>query len=564
MLTSVFTMVVAGLAHAAAIAAPWSGEPVAWLQVLAMGVLVGQLALAKTPRQAAGLGWVFSVAWLCGTFWWLYISMHTYGGLNALVTVVAIVALAGVLSGYYAAASYLFRRFVHISIPLSAMLFASLWTMAEMARGTWLTGFGWGAAAYAHLSGLAVFAKYCGAYGVGALAAFIASSLALWLLALQPRPMGATGWVGPSWQSVRAARSWRSLAPVLLIALLASVADREFSAPGPTLQVALLQGNIKQSEKFEPSTGIADALRWYRDAAHGALAAHAIQSTHTTREVALTAPVPGAKPAASMPAAPLLVLAPETAVPLLPNQLPEGYWQQLVQPFLAQPAKPTDAAALLMGIPLGSFRDGYTNSVLGVAAAQPYQYDKHHLVPFGEFIPPLFKWFTELMNIPLGDFNRGAVGQASFAFAGQRLAPNICYEDLFGEELAARFANPATAPTIFVNVSNMGWFGNTLAIDQHRAISRMRAMEFERPFIRATNTGDTAIIDHTGRVVQALARHTRGVLTGAVQGRGGDAQTGDGVTPFAVWASRFGLWPVWIFCLIICCFVILLNKKRSY
>ena len=114
--------------------------------------------------------------------------MHTYGGLNPVVTVVAIVALAGALSGYYAAACYLFRRFADSSIPLSAMFFASLWTMAEMARGTWFTGFGWGAAAYAHLSGLGVFAKYVGAYGVGALAAFIACSVALWLLALRPRP----------------------------------------------------------------------------------------------------------------------------------------------------------------------------------------------------------------------------------------------------------------------------------------------------------------------------------------------------------------------------------------
>ena len=65
-------------------------------------------------------------------------------------------------------------------------------------------------------------------------------------------------------------------------------------------------------------------------------------------------------------------------------------------------------------------------------------YTKQHPVPFGEFIPPLFRWFTDMMNIPLGDFNRGAVGQASFEWLGQRLAPNVCYEDLFGEELGAR------------------------------------------------------------------------------------------------------------------------------
>src|SRR6185369_613050 len=98
--------------------------------------------------------------------------------------------------------------------------------------------------------------------------------------------------------------------------------------------------------------------------------------------------------------------------------------------------------------------------------------------------------------------------------------------------------------TILVNVSNIGWFGNTVAIDQHLQISRMRALEFERPMIRATNTGATVIIDHRGRVTHALPRHTRGVLAGEVEGR-------SVVTPYARWASRLGLWPWWLLALAI-------------
>ena len=158
-----------------------------------------------------------------------------------------------------------------------------------------------------------------------------------------------------------------------------------------------------------------------------------------------------------------------------------------------------------------------------------------------------------MLNIPLGDFNRGTVGQASFEWAGQRIAPNICYEDLFGEELAARFADPAQAPTVMVNFSNIGWFGNTLAIDQHLQISRMRTLELERPMVRATNTGATAIIDHRGVVTHQLERHTRGVLRAQVQGRGQGVSADDAITPFAWWASRWGLWPLWCAGLLVVC-----------
>ena len=175
-------------------------------------------------------------------------------------------------------------------------------------------------------------------------------------------------------------------------------------------------------------------------------------------------------------------------------------------------------------------------------------------MPLGEFIPPLFKWFTRMMNIPLGDFNRAPVGQPSFDWSGQRFAPNICYEDLFGEELGQGFADPVAAPTVLVNVSNIGWFGNTIAIDQHLHISRLRTLEFERPMLRATNTGATVIIDHRGQVTHSLARYTRGVLTGEVEGR-------NGITPYAWWVARVGLWPLWLLGLAVLAWAV--RRRRS-
>ncbi len=516
----------AGLAHALAVAWPFGvappgigpGQPTWWLQLLSLAALSALWHSAPDVRQAALRGWVFALAMLSGTFWWLFISMHTYGGLAAPVAAVAVVALAGFLAIYYGVAGGVYALLAggggspRLHAAWGPVLFAALWTVAELSRGHWFTGFPWGAGGYAHLAGpLAHWPRHVGVYGTGAVAALCAAGLAaVWTaLWLALRPAGVHPAVGVRWRvpalmvvAVIAA-SWGLPGPAEPQVRLNGLAqDAPPSGSAGWLDVTLLQGNIPQDEKFQPGKGVPDALQWY---------GQQLLQADTA-----------------------LVVGPETAVPLLPDDLPPGYWDGLRTHF-----QRGDTAALL-GIPLGSQEAGYTNSVVGLkpGATAPYTYAKHHLVPFGEFIPRGFRWFTELMNIPLGDFNRGAVGQPSFAWQGQRLAPNICYEDLFGEELGARFADPATAPTVFVNVSNIGWFGDSVAIDQHLHISRMRAREFERPFVRATNTGATVVIDHLGRVTYALPRLTRGVLVGTVEGR-------TTTTPYAQWVSRRGLLPLW-------------------
>jgi apolipoprotein N-acyltransferase len=480
---------VAGLLQAASIAAPWDGRPQWWLQLLSLAMLAWLLQQPGSWKRAGLIGWVFATAWLTGTYWWLFISMHVYGGLPSILAAVAVVGLAAFLGSYYAAASAAFKALDRSNGFLRGLLFASLWTLAELARVVWFTGFPWGAGGYAHVDGpLSALASYVGVHGIGFMAALLA-----FVLSLLPRGEALRSW-----------RYWAAVGGAAALLAACNFAAQPAATPvaQPRLSVALLQGNIPQDEKFEGGTGIPLALEWYGR-----------QFQASTAQ---------------------LVVAPETAVPVLPQQLPAGYLDALRARFSS------GQQAALVGIPLGSFDAGYTNSVIGLKpGADVYRFDKHHLVPFGEFIPPLFKWFTRMMNIPLGDFNRGPIGQPTFDWQGQRLLPNICYEDLFGEELAARFVDPAAAPTIFVNVSNIGWFGDSIAIDQHLQISRMRTLEFERPMLRATNTGATVIIDHRGVVTHSLPRLTRGVLTGEVEGR-------HAITPYAWWVSRFGLWPVWL------------------
>lgn len=477
----------AGLAQAASIAAPWNGHPQWWLQLASLAMLAAIVQSTRSWHRAALQGWLFALAWLAGTFWWMFISMHVYGGLPAPAAALAVLALAAFLALYYALAMALFKAADAPGAAMRSLAFAGAWLLAELMRASLFTGFPWGAAGYAHVDGpLAALAPFIGVYGIGFAAAFLAYWLAT--LALSRLRM--------------ATRSWFVIGGALaVLAACNAVTPHGEGASGHRLSVALLQGNIPQDEKFEEGTGVPQALDWYARQLRQASAA--------------------------------LVVTPETGIPVLPQQLPGDYLEPIKDQYTQGPQ------AALIGIPLGNSGVGYSNSVVGfVPGAPTYRYDKHHLVPFGEFIPPLFKWFVRMMNIPLGDFNRGALPQPALVWQGERLAPNICYEDLFGEEVAANFTDASSAPTILVNMSNIGWFGDTVAIDQHLAISRMRAIEFHRPVIRATNTGATAIIDASGQVTHLLPRLTRGVLIGEVQGR-------TGITPYAAWLAHAGLAPLW-------------------
>lgn len=495
-------MVLAGLGQAVAIAWPsgdMRGQSFGLWQIASLAVLCACVDRAWTVRHTVRDTWLFCTAWLVGSTWWLYISMHVYGGMPAPLAAAAVLLLSAALALIYAGFLGLYRHLVAPTAPLMARIagFVAAWTLAELLRGHIATGFPWGAIGYAHIdSVLRHWSPWLGVYGVGALAA----ALAMWVGARHVDNLPASrrsGWVCGALGVALAGMGWFSPSHQ-------AVADA--SAAKSTVRVALLQGNVPQDLKF--SDQARQALLDYRQAL-----------LETEADVVVT---------------------PETALTYLPEQIPADYWQAL---------REVKDKALVMGMPLrtiepsaGTAHGRYTNSVVAYVPGQlaDFRYDKHHLVPFGEFVPPMFQWFVDRMHIPLGEFAKGALPQPPLVWKGERISVNICFEDLFGEELAASFADPRTAPTLLLNVSNLAWFGDTVALDQHLNIARMRALELGRPMLRATNTGATAWIDAQGQVMDKLPYETRGTLVVDVRGVDGPA------TPFATWVARWGWWPlVW-------------------
>ena len=479
-----------------------------WLQLIATGALVPLLADA-TPRAAAGRAWAFGFGWLGAGFWWLYISLHVYGYLPAWLSVLAVGVLAALLSLYYAIAGWFWARLRRGRPLVDALLFSAVWLLAELARGTFLTGFPWIAGGYAHTSGpLAAWAPYVGVYGIDALATGIAAATALVALRLrgpQVRPPLLT------------------LAPLALpaLVLLGGLAlPQSFTRSTGMLSVSLLQPNVAQNDKFEPAH-IDQALAWH---------------------VVKLAAAPGQ-----------LVVTPESSLPVLPVQIPQDFWLAYQRPFNVA------GKAALVGVFTGDDERGYTNSLVGLDARHHmtdgtfYRYGKRHLLPFGEYVPPGFQWFLDMMKIPIGNQAAG-VDTASFAVGAQRVRPLICYEDLFGEDFASAVVGPGAA-TVLANATNLAWFGKRMIQDQHLQFSRMRALEFQRGQVRATNTGATAVIDWQGRVTARLPPDVEGELDASVEGRIGD-------TPYAVWVAQFKLWPLWGLALAQILFVLLVPRRR--
>jgi apolipoprotein N-acyltransferase len=461
------------------------------------------------PRRAAWLGFVFGIGWFCAGVSWVYVSLHDVGGMPAAVAALAVLLFAVVLSAYTALAGWLQARLRAVpDLAHALLILPAAFTLTEWLRGWVFTGFPWIAPGYAHSDGpLAGYAALTGVHGLTFIACLAGSLVA----------QGFHGF------SMRKPLARAVLLPtaglVLLCAAGLGLRNVEWTqAINAPLSVSLVQGNIPQELKFVPGR---------------------FESTLSDYAAQIEA-----NPAD-------LIVLPETALPRMLHTLPREYLLNLDRFASAR------GATLITGVPRAEAANAgtnpgnarYFNSAITLGRDSGQGYDKSHLVPFGEFIPFGFRWFVALMNMPLGDFTSGADRQSPLRIGPQRIAINICYEDLFGEEIIRQLPQA----TLLLNLSNVAWFGDSLAPHQHLQASRMRAMETGRVMLRATNSGATAVIDHQGRVTRRLPFFTTGVLTASVQGR-------SGATPFTL----TGNWPVITLCVcVLLCATWLARRARS-
>lgn len=430
-----------------------------WLAPLVWLALFALLRRAGSPREAALTGLSFGLGFFLAGVSWVYVSLSVFGGMPWWLAGVAAFLFCTVMAIFPTLAGWIFKRWQPAGPWRQALFFAALIAAVDWLRSWVFTGFPWLAVGYSQAPP-SPLAGFAPLLGVHGLSLLVALSGALLL-------------------------RWRVGLGFLLLLAAGGLALQQvpWTTPvGEPVRVALIQGNIPQEMKFRPEAFLR-TLSLYRELVE------------------------------QNPAQ--LMLLPETAVPAFFDQLPPDYAESLKS--VAQ----KHGGDLVFGTITGQ-GEHYWNSAVSLGNSPMQSYSKTHLVPFGEFIPPGFSWFMRLASIPMSSFSRGPDTQAPLAVAGQHVAVNICYEDVFGEEIIRALPQAG----ILANLSNTAWFGHSLAQPQHLQIARMRAVETGRPMLRATNTGMTAVIAADGSIQAILPAFTQGVLKAEVRAH-------QGMTPYA-------------------------------
>ena len=423
-----------------------------------------------TAKETFITGYLFGLAMFGIGVSWLHISINLFGGMNIIGAWFFTFLLIAFISLYPALCGYIVKRFFekHFLFVLPA-----LWLFTEWMRGWLLTGFPWLNIGTSQTDSLlSNFAPVIGDYGISFIVCLIAISLVNIIIGKTKTKM-VSG----------------CIILVVFIAPLSLSKINWVDNNEQTLSVTLVQGAIPQAEKWRPElrektyeiySGLSDPY-WSSD----------------------------------------LIIWPETAIP--------SYYHTADDFIDRISDKRQNANAYFMSgiVNKDLTADKYFNSILLMDGTHRF-YNKHHLVPFGEYLPlkSLLDRMLRFLQIPMSDFSSGEFENKLLETDKAIFGMSICYEDAYGTEI--RQALPDA--NILINVSNDAWFGDSFAPHQHLQIARMRAIENGRYLLRATNTGISAIIDNKGNIVEQSPQFKPHALNA-------EAKLFNGATPFSQYGN---------------------------
>lgn len=452
------------------------------------------LLLLLLNKQSTKAGFFIAFAWGLGQFGtginWVHVSIDTFGGMPKIASITLMTLLVTYLAIYPALFGALLNRFFPKTNTQRLVIAAPIiWLITDWLRGWVMTGFPWLWLGYSQIdSPLKAYAPVSGVEAITLMLWLIAGSLALVVMT----------------------RKWGYLAiPALVFTLAFGLNQVSWVKPDPSTKTsfALIQGNIDQKMKWVPSH------RWPT----------LMKYTDISRDNWGTD----------------IIIWPEAAIPALESDLP-AFLHNL------DTAAKANNSALITGVLSQDDMGGFYNNVLtlGQNGLGPYDYDtakrysKHHLLPFGEFVPfgDLLRPIAPLFNLPMSSFQRGDFIQPNLVANGRHLVAALCYEIIFSEQVRQN----VTPDTDFIlTLSNDAWFGHSIGPLQHMEIARMRALELGKPLIRATNNGVTAVTDYKGRITKQVPQFQTEVLKA-------DVTSTSGNTPY----RSLGSWLLYLWCVI--------------
>jgi len=429
----------------------------------------------RSAGRAALIGYLFGLGLFGFGVWWVYISIHDFGGADPFSSSLLALLFVGLWATFPALTAFFTAKMLAMAGVFSRIVvFGLLWSAVEYFRGYWLlNGFPWLQIAYSQFdTPLAGFIPIVGVYGVGFLLAVSAAVLIETMQGQLARRFGILILVsiwGSAW--------WLKSVP--------------WTHPiGDPINVTLVQGNIDQRQKWLPGQKM-HTLNLYQQ----------LTEQHWDADV---------------------IIWPETSIPAFLSDV-KGFF---LDPLAAKARE--RGVDLVVSLPTEGQGKDYYNSVMTLGKAEAF-YHKNHLLPFGEYLPlqPLSGWILDQLQIPLGNFTAGDDRQTLLEAGGYPFVASICYEDAFGELVIRQVEQAA----YLINVTNDAWFGDTEEPYQHMQMAQMRALESGRYMVRATNTGLSGFIRPNGQISKQLPLFKTATLTDSIVPMGG-------VTPYALLGDR--------------------------